>query len=201
MRFRKCRFRVDAGRAYNSRYETICEALGYSDEYILVTKHLHSGCWPKSDPGIRSSEDRASTSESPSFHSARESSDGASTLTPDIDGAAYARALSRLGKQALLRNDHQDSAHRDQAANQNADLQRPRRMIPDRSAQPLGDSTRSARATQNSKRALSDSPTSQSQSNDPPRRRQHEEEGPNREGTGSSSRPGKKDSHKRRGRG
>ena len=209
MRFRKCRFRVNASRAYNSRYETICKALGYSDEYISETKHLHSSTRPSSDSDIQSSEDGDSGSRSQDFHSARQSADSGPSLhsdppgllpSGDINGAAYTRAWSLLGKHALSRTNHNDSAHRDQAANQTADSQRPRRMIPDRSAQPLGDSTRSTPATQGSKRSLPDSPTSQTQSNDPPRRRQHEEEGPSRLATGSSSRSGKKDSHRRRDR-
>lgn len=195
---------------YNSRYETICKALGYSNEYISETKHLQSSIQPIPDFNDRSSDNRASASESRSFHSARESANSTSGLprdppgllpSGDIDGAAYSRAWSLLGKQALTRNDYNNSDHRDQAANQNADPQRPRQVIPDRSAQPLGDSTRSAPATQNSKRPLPDSPSSQSQSDDSTRRSQHEGESPSREQISSSSRPGKKDSHKRRDRG
>ena len=209
MRFRECRFRVDAGHTYISRYETICKALGYSDKYISETKNLHSSGQPKPDSNIRSSEDRASTSGSRSFHSAQESSDSASSLpldppgllpSGDIDGPASSRARSLLGKHALPRNDHNDSARGDQAVNQTADPQRPRRMVPDRSAQPLGDSIRSAPATQKSKRPLPDSPTSQLQSEEAARRRQLEREISSREEISSPSRPGKKDSHKRRDR-
>ena len=210
MRFRKYRFRVNMGRAYSGRYETVCKALGYSDEYISETKHLHSSSQPRADSSIRSSEDRGSNSDSRSFQSARESADSTSRLplgppgllpSGDIDGAAYSRAWSLLGKQALQGIDHNDTDHRDQAANRNADPQRPRRMIPDRSTQHLGDSTRSALATQHSKRPLSDSHSSQSQSDDSTRRSQQEGERPSREEIGSSSRHGKKDSHKRRDRG
>ena len=170
---------------------------------------MHSSTRPSSDSDIQSSEDGDSASRSQDFHSARQSADSGPNLdsdpprllpSGDIDGAAYRRAWSLLGKNTLRRNDHNDSAHRAQAANQTTDSQTPRRMIPDRSAQPLGDSTGSARATQTSKRRLPDSPTSQTQSNDPQRRRQHEEEGPRREATGSPSRSGKKDSHRRRDR-
>ena len=210
MKSRKWPLRKTAGvLTYTRRYETICKALGYSDEYISETRHLRLSTRPSSESDIQSSEDGDSESRSQYFHSARQSADSGPSLPPnplgllpsgDIDGPAYPRASSLLGRQALPRNDHTDSARRDQAVNQTADPQRPRRMIPDRSAQPLEDSTRSAPAIQNSKRPLPDSPTSQSQSNDPPRRRQHEEEGTSREGTGSSSRPGKKDSPKRRDR-
>ena len=195
--------------AYSSRYETICKALGYSKEYISETQHLQSSPEPLPDADIQPSDDRASVSESRSFHSARQSVDRASSvpLNPqgvltsgDLDGAAYLQASTTLGNQTLAKDTPRDSARRDPTANQIADPQRSKRIVPDRSAQPLGDSTGSAPATQNSKRPLPDSPTSQSQSNDPPRRRQHEEEGTSREGTGSSSRPGKKDSHKRRDR-
>ena len=214
MRSRRCCFQVNAGRAYSSRYETVCKALGYSDQYISETEHLHSSSQPRADSSIRSSEDRRSNSESRSFYSARESPDGATGWRPDppiflpsghIDGPAYLRAWSQLGKQALTRNVHDDSAHREQAENKNADPQRPKRMIPDRSARPLGyfsegDSSESPPATQSSKRAPPDSPPAQSQPNNPTRRHQHKGERPSREEIGSSSRPERKTSHKRRDR-
>ena len=211
MRFRKYRFRVNVGGANGMRYENVCEALGYSEEYISETKHLHSSSQPRADSSIRSSADRGFNSESRSFDSARASADSTPSLSTgpprllpsgDIDGsAAYLRAWSLLGKQALQRNDHNDSDHREQAANQTGDPQRSRRIVPDPSAQLLGDSTRNALATQHSKRPLSDSHSSQSQSDDSIRRSQHEGERPRREEIGSSSRHGKNDSHKRRDRG
>lgn len=147
------------------------------------------------------------------------------TTSGNHDGAAYLQSRSQLGRQHPPEDDHEDSARRDPTANQiAADPQKRTRMIPDWSATPLGnpDTVRQRRppdaissngellissslgdstpATQSSKRPLPDSPTSQSQPDNATRRRQHERERPSREEMGSSSRSGKKDSHKQRGR-
>ena len=194
------------GCAYSSSYETICKALGYSKEYISETRDLQSSLEPIPDSDNQRSDDRASASKSPSFHSARQSVDRASSVSfnplgvlalGDLDGVAYSQAGTTLGNQALATFTPGDSVRRDPTANQTVGPQGPEGMVLDRSARPLGHSP----ATQNPKRPLPDSPTSQSQSDDSTTRRQHEGQRPSREETGSSSRHGKKDSHKRRDRG
>ena len=188
----------------------MCKALGYSNEYISETQHLHSSTRSSPESDIPSSEDEGSASTSQPFHSARPSADSVSS-TPQLNstgnplssehiGAAYLRAWTQSGRKTLPGDVREDLARRDAAANQTEESHTSKRMIPDRSAQPLGDAGESAPTTQSSKRPHPDSPTSQLQSENAARRRQDPRESPSREETGSSSRHGKKDSHRRRDR-
>ena len=133
--------------AYSSRYETICKALGYSKDYILETKHLHSSTHSSAIADSSSSEGEDSASETLSFHTARHSANGAFTpLRPgpaatlpsgDLDVAAYLRAWSQSGRELLPKDNHQEPGRRDPATDQITDLQRTERGVPDRSVKPL----------------------------------------------------------------
>lgn len=201
----------------------------------METKDLHSSARPGSDPIIRSSRDEDAASESGSFRTARQSSDSTSssleinpthlTSSSDPDSAAYLQSSTNLGRQRPSKHSDEASARRDPTTNPAAaQSQTTKKMIPDRTAKPLGGphGTRQRRpplaissdgellissslgesppTTQSSKRPLPDSPTSQLQLDNPTRRRQHVRETPSREEIGSSSRSGKKDSHKQRSR-
>lgn len=222
------------GRAHSNRYDSICKALGYSDDYILETKNLHSSGPPSPDTSFRASEDEGFASRSRSFHTARQSTSGTSSLqqpasadkipSNDSTSASYLREWSLIRKQ-LQQDDSPDaSAGRDPPTSQSVASQRTKRMVPDRSAKPLGeqDTARrrrkpdeypslaelpvstslgeSASEIQSSKRPLPDSPTSAFQPINATRRRQHPMERSSREEMGPPSQPGKKGSRNQKGR-
>ena len=147
------------------------------------------------------------------------------TASGDMDGVAYLRSLSHTGRQSLPKDDHENSTPRDPTTNQTAaDSRTSKRMITDRSAKPLGDPNTVRRrrppvavssngellistslgesrpAISGSKRPLPESPPSQSQSDNTTRRRRRLREEPSSEDMDPPSRPGKKDSHRQRGR-
>lgn len=141
-----------------------------------------------------------------------------------------ANALKLLEASLLRRQLQQDDDPDDSDAGEDSPTteavapQRARRLIPDRTAKPLGDpdvvrrrgqphdysslaelpfSTslgESAPVTQSSKRPLPDSPTSAFQPVNTPRRRQHVREKSSREELGSPSNSGRQDSTNRRSR-
>lgn len=219
----------DATRSYRSRYESICQALGYSDDYILETNRLHSSNPPSPDSTFCASDDEGSDSENLSFYTARPSANRASSplrnsptgIDPSsqLDGALNLQEGSR-GRRLLPEDTN--LARRDATIPpQVTGSERMRRMIPDRSAKPIGDPRavrrrrppsadlspsesdittsigESAPGTRSTKRPLPDSPT---QPDNTTRKGQQARERPGREEMGSPSRSGMKDSNNRRGR-
>ena len=191
---------------------------------MLETKYLRSSTQRRPDPDIRSSSDGGTASGNHPIFETRQSADSAPIppLNPtrhsfsDHDGSEYPRAWSQLGTQVPTKDTHDDPASTNPAPNRTPDPQRSGRMIPDRSAKPLGDITEmrqrrhldeasngdgeGASARQRTKRPLPDSPTSQLQSEVSTRRRQDEMERPRRrDDKGSPSRSGR-DLHRRRDR-
>ena len=198
------------------------------------TKHLHSSTQSSPMADSSSSEGEDSASETLSFHTARHSANGAFIHQPlgppvvgpsgELDGAAYLRAWSLMGRQLLPKDNHEEPARRDPATDQIPDLQSTGRSLPDRSAKPFGLSDivpprkppsvdpntgellvstslgASAPGTGSTKRPLPDSPTSPLQPDNTARRRQHEGDIGSRGEMSSSSRSRKEHSHKQRGR-
>ena len=200
----------------------------------MKTKDLHSSNPPSPELNPGDSDDAGSTSRTGSFHTARQSTISASspqqptsveeTHSTHRSNASYVQELSQLRRRPLRGASPDDAAGRDPPTSQTADSQRTNRMVPDRSAKPLGDpevvdrrrrrpheipssaelpSTslgESAPGTHSMKRPLPDSPTSASGPTDTPRRRPNLRERPSREGMGPASHTGKKgsDNQKRR---
>lgn len=218
MKFRRCALRVNAGKLTAA----------------VETMHLHSSSPPSPDPNRRSSEDESSASRSRSFHTARQSTNGASSLqqptsadkTPSdhFASASYLREWSLIRRQLQQDDDHGEAASRDPPTSQSVASQSTKRMVPDRSAKPLGDQNiprgrrkpdenpslaelpvstslgESASEIQSSKRPLPESPTSAFQPINATRRRQHPMERSSREEMGPPSQPGKKGSRNQKGR-
>lgn len=137
------------GRVYSSRYDSICEALGYSKKYILETKHLHSSTPPSPDPDSRSSEDGGSASGSRSFRTASKSTRGTSSLqqlasadtrpSDQSASALYLREWSLIRKQLQQDDVPDETAGRDPPTSQSVASHSTKRMVPDRSTKPLGE--------------------------------------------------------------
>ena len=160
------------------RYESICKALGYSDEFFKRTRHLHSisPTSPEFNDG-EDSDSEGSTSRSTSFYSARQST----IRTSKRRRATWADMTTSSPS----------------TRSQSPASPRTERRIPDRSAKPSGDPDNPGRrkppynqegvteltvstslgegapSTQSTKRTLPESPTSARQPHHTTRRKQH----------------------------
>lgn len=217
------------------RYRDICEALGYSEEYILKTRSLHSSqpSSPNMDSGASTDGDASPGRRS--LHTGRKLANRASShpsqrsadISPDRTSASASNLLeaSMLRRQLHQEDSPEDSGGRkDPSMSESIASHKTKRVIPDRSAKPLGDliavrrrrkpyensslaelpvSTSLGESTseiQSSKRPLPESPTSAFQPINATRRRQNPMERSSREEMGPPSEPGKKGSKNQSGR-
>ena len=136
-------------RTYRRSYRDICEALGYGDEFFRKTEHLHSSSYPGPHINAGDSDDAGSSSQTSSFHTAKQSTISASspqestsaeqTPTTQRSNASYVQELSRLRRRPIHGASPDDAATRDPPTSQSAASQRTNRIVPDRSSRPLGD--------------------------------------------------------------
>lgn len=202
-------------------YRDVCEALGYSDEFFTKTEHLHSS--NPSSPKVN-----ADDMDDAGFQSRRDSFPTASQAQNDTSNAhrpasvdetpsnypfstSYLHDMSLRRKQLNQEDGDEDAAGRDPPTSRSVASQKTKRMIPDRSAKPLGDPDVSRRrrkpneilkpadlpatsrgepalSTQSAKRPLPESPTSAFQPTNASRRRQQPEERSTSEKTGPPQR-------------
>ena len=222
-----------AVHTYRHSYRDVCEALGYSEEYSMQTEHLHSSKPSSPDLDAGDSGHVGSTPRSDTFHTARQSTTSVSSLqgptSVDETPSNFPFSSSYLGRMSSRhKGQHQDdnpddAAGSDPPTSQSVASPRTKRLVPDRSAKPLGDpdvarrrskpakiassadlpSTslgESAPGTESAKRPLPESPTSAFQPTTSSRRRHHVEERSSSEEMGLPSRPEKKGSKDQRGR-
>lgn len=206
-----------AVHTYRRSYRDVCEALGYSAEFSTITEHLHSSS-PSSpinlefdagdmgDAGFHSRRD--------SFPTASQAQTGASNVhrptsvheTPSDypSSISYSKDMSLIRRQLHQEDSPEATASMNPPTSQSVASQKTKRMIPDRSAKPLGDpdvsrrrrqphenphhadlpSTsrgESALSTQSAKRPLPESPTDVFQPPNASRRRQQVRERPSSE--------------------
>ena len=199
----------------------------------METKYVHSSNPSSPDIYVGDSGHIGSTPRSGSFHTARQSTIDASSLqrptSVDETPSNYPFSASYLQELSLRRKQHHqddspdDAASKDPPTSQSVASHGMKRLVPDRSAKPLGDldvgrrrrkpfetpsvahlpSTslgECAPGTQNTKRPLPESPTSASQPINSSRRRQNVGERSSREEMRPPSRLGKKGSKDHRGR-
>ena len=218
---------------YRRSYRDVCEALGYSEEYFMQTEHLHLSKPSSPDLDAGDSGHVGSTPQSDTFHTARQSTTSVSSLqgptSVDESPSNFPFSASYLGEMSSRRKkQHQDdspdhAAGNDPPTGQNVASPRTKRLVPDRSAKPLGDpdiarrrskpaeitssaylpSTSpgaSAPGTESAKRPLPESPTSAFQPTTSSRRRHHREGTSSSEEMGLPPRPEKKGSKDQRGR-
>ena len=135
---------------YKSRYESVCKALGYGDEFLEKTRHLHSSSSssPKSN-NVDDWDGLGSTSRSRSFRTARQSTDSCSDLqqarkaddtsSRPSNSISDTSETSRLRRQLLEEDGSDDTNSRGSPTRQSVAPQRTKRMMADPSAQLLGD--------------------------------------------------------------
>ena len=221
---------------YKHSYRDICEALDYSDEFFMETKHLHSSSDFGPDLIVGDLEDAGSNSQRGSFPSASQVTSQANTGTSSLHqptsrdetpsnfpfSASYLQEMSLRRKQPHQDDSPNHAAGRDPPTSQSLASQKKRRLVPDRSAKPLGDldvarrrrkpyeipssadlpSTsvgKSAPGTESAKRPLPESPTSAFQPTSSSRRRHPVEERSSSDEMGLPSRPENKGSKDQRG--